>query len=113
MQSLRFDNAFVRHLPADSSAENRRRQVHGALYSHVQPTPVASPRLIAHSREMAQTLGISEAEIHSPRFAEIFGGNTLLEGMQPFAANYGGQQVGQWGGPVGDGGAAPPGAGVH
>jgi uncharacterized protein YdiU (UPF0061 family) len=113
MQSLRFDNAFVRHLPADSSTENRRRQVHGALYSHVQPTPVASPRLIAHSREMAQTLGISEAEIHSPRFAEIFGGNTLLEGMQPFAANYGGHQFGSWAGQLGDGRAITLGEAIN
>jgi uncharacterized protein YdiU (UPF0061 family) len=113
MQSLRFDNAFVRHLPADASTENRRRQVHGALYSHVQPTPVASPRLIAHSREMAEVLGISEAEIHSPEFAQIFGGNGLLEGMQPYAANYGGHQFGNWAGQLGDGRAITLGEAIN
>jgi uncharacterized protein YdiU (UPF0061 family) len=103
MQSLRFDNAFVRHLPADSSTDNRRRQVHGALFSHVQPTPVAAPRLIAHSREVAQMLGIDAAAIQGPEFAQIFGGNALLEGMQPYAANYGGHQFGNWAGQLGDG----------
>ena len=103
MQNLRFDNAFVRHLPADSIAGNRRRQVHGALYSHVQPTPVAAPRLIAHSREMAERLGIGEDEILSPEFAQVFGGNALVEGMQPYAANYGGHQFGNWAGQLGDG----------
>ena len=31
LQTLRFDNAFVRELPADPEAGPRRRQVHGAL----------------------------------------------------------------------------------
>jgi len=103
MQGFHFDNRFVRSLPADSEVGPRRRQVHGALYSRVDPTPVAAPRVIAHSPEMAALLGISDADIASPEFARIFGGNTLLEGMQPYAANYGGHQFGQWAGQLGDG----------
>jgi uncharacterized protein YdiU (UPF0061 family) len=103
MQSLRFDNSFVRHLPADPQTGNRRRQVHGALFSRVEPTPVAAPRLIAHSREMAATLGIPESDVARPEFAEVFAGNRLLEGMQPYAANYGGHQFGNWAGQLGDG----------
>lgn len=103
MQPLRFDNAFVRELPADAQQGTRRRQVHGALYSHVDATPVEAPRLIAHSREVAALLGISETDIASPQFAQIFGGNALLDGMQPYAANYGGHQFGAWAGQLGDG----------
>ncbi len=103
MQAPRFDNAFVRDLPADPETDPRRRQVHGALFSHVRPTPVAAPRVIAWSREMAATLGFSEADIRSPQFAQVFGGNALLEGMQPYAANYGGHQFGNWAGQLGDG----------
>ena len=33
----------------------------------------------------------------------MFGGNRLLEGMQPWASNYGGHQFGQWAGQLGDG----------
>ncbi|HZQ63295.1 MAG TPA: YdiU family protein [Casimicrobiaceae bacterium] len=103
MQELRFDNAFVRELPADAEEGARRRQVHGALYSRVQPTPVSAPRLIAYSREMAQELGLSDAYVASPDFAAVFAGNAIAEGMEPYAANYGGHQFGNWAGQLGDG----------
>ncbi len=103
MQSLSFDNAFVRELPADPTTGPGRRQVHGALYSHVEPTPVAAPRLVAWSREVAAMLDIDPADIESPAFAQVFGGNALLDGMQPYAANYGGHQFGNWAGQLGDG----------
>jgi len=103
MFKLRFDNAFVRDLPGDPEQGARLRQVEGALYSQVDPAPVAAPRLLAHSAEMAATLGFSEAEVATPEFAQLFGGNALLDGMQPYAANYGGHQFGQWAGQLGDG----------
>ncbi|MEO8999061.1 MAG: protein adenylyltransferase SelO [Rhodanobacter sp.] len=103
MFKLRFENAFVRDLPGDPEQGARLRQVEGALYSPVDPTPVAAPQLLAHSAEMAATLGFSEAEVATAEFAQLFGGNTLLEGMQPYAANYGGHQFGNWAGQLGDG----------
>ena len=103
LTSLRFDNAFVRDLPGDSDSGWWPRQVVGALYSRVDPTPVAAPRLIAWSAEMAAVLGLEETEIQAPEFAQIFAGNALVEGMEPFAANYGGHQFGQWAGQLGDG----------
>ncbi len=103
MQALRFDNAFVRDLPADPHTGPQRRQVHGALFSHVQPTPVSAPRLVAYSREVAVQLGLENADIESDDFALVFGGNALIDGMQPFSANYGGHQFGHWAGQLGDG----------
>ncbi len=103
MFTLNFDNAFVRELPGDPEQGSRRRQVEGALYSRVEPTPVAAPSLLVHSAEMAATLDLTEADVNSPEFAEIFGGNGLLDGMQPYAANYGGHQFGNWAGQLGDG----------
>ncbi len=103
LSALHFDNAFVRELPGDNETGPRRRQVHGALYSRVDPEPVAEPRLIAYSPEVAALLGISAADIGSPLFAQVFGGNALLDGMQPYAANYGGHQFGNWAGQLGDG----------
>lgn len=103
MFDLRFDNAFVRELPGDPEQGPRLRQVDGALYSRVDPTPVAAPRLLAHSAEMAATLGFSAADVATPEFAQLFGGNALLDGMQPYAANYGGHQFGNWAGQLGDG----------
>ncbi len=101
--ALRYDNAFVRDLPGDPRDGPARRQVHGALYSRVRPTPVAAPRLIAYSREVAALLGFDAHDLRSPAFAEVFGGNAVLPGMSPYAANYGGHQFGQWAGQLGDG----------
>ncbi len=103
MPTFQFDNAFVRDLPGDPEQGARLRQVEAALYSRVDPTPVATPRLLAHSAEMAARLGFSEADVASPDFAQLFGGNALLDGMQPYAANYGGHQFGHWAGQLGDG----------
>jgi uncharacterized protein YdiU (UPF0061 family) len=103
MLGLRFDNRFVRELPADPSRENRPRQVSGAAYSFVDPTPVRAPRLLAHAREVAADLGLRDAQVRAPDFAEVFAGNRTLPGMQTYAACYGGHQFGHWAGQLGDG----------
>ena len=103
MDPLRFDNRFLRELPGDPETGPRVRQVEGALWSAVEPAPVRAPRLLAHSREMAALLGFSESQVRSPEFAEVFAGNRLLPGMQPYAGNYGGHQFGHWAGQLGDG----------
>ena len=98
-----FDNSFTRELPADPQAANFRRQVHGACYSRVLPTPVAAPHLIAYAREVAELLDISPAICESTEFVQVFAGNKLLDGMDPSAMCYGGHQFGQWAGQLGDG----------
>ncbi|NZA27361.1 YdiU family protein [Luteimonas sp. SJ-92] len=103
MHQPTFDNAFLRELPGDPESGPRLRQVHGAAWSRVSPTPVAAPRLLAHSREMAAALGFADSDVRSSQFARVFAGNALLEGMDPFASNYGGHQFGQWAGQLGDG----------
>lgn len=103
MLNPHFDNRFVRDLPGDPDTGPGIRQVHGAAYSRVSPTPVSTPRLLAHSEEMARRLGFSETDVASEEFAHVFGGNALLPGMEPYAANYGGHQFGQWAGQLGDG----------
>jgi uncharacterized protein YdiU (UPF0061 family) len=103
MTELNFDNAFVRDLPGDPDGGRGSRQVQGAVYSRVDPAPVTAPRTVAWSREMAGALGFTEADIASPFFAQVFGGNGVLEGMQPWASNYGGHQFGAWAGQLGDG----------
>ncbi|HET8818541.1 MAG TPA: YdiU family protein [Xanthomonadaceae bacterium] len=100
---FRFDNAFVRELPGDPVTGPGVREVTGALWSAVRPTPVAAPVLLAHSAEMAERLGLDAGDVASPEFARVFGGNALLPGMQPYAANYGGHQFGHWAGQLGDG----------
>jgi uncharacterized protein YdiU (UPF0061 family) len=101
--SPRFDNRFVRELPGDQETRNFRRQVHGACWSPAEPTPVAGPRLVAWSREVADLLGLSEHDVSSQQFASVFAGNELLPAMVPYAACYGGHQFGTWAGQLGDG----------
>src|SRR5262245_17371150 len=102
LAGLRFENTFVRDLPADPVLTNVPRQVSNASYTRVDPTPVAEPRLLAWSEAMGKTLGIgrpgSKGEV-----VEVLGGNRVLPGMQPYAARYGGHQFGQWAGQLGDG----------
>ena len=103
LPALHFDNAFLRELPGDPDAGPGIRQVHGALWSRVDPEPVAAPRLLAHSEEVAARLGFDAPAVASPEFAAVFAGNALMRGMAPFAANYGGHQFGHWAGQLGDG----------
>ena len=98
-----FDNTFLRDLPGDPEISARRRQVLGACWSRVEPTPVAAPTLLAHAPEVAELVGFTDADVTSDWFPRVFGGNALLPGMQPYAACYGGHQFGTWAGQLGDG----------
>jgi serine/tyrosine/threonine adenylyltransferase len=99
---LRFDNSFVRELPGDPEATPWRRQVR-ELYSRVMPTPVDAPALVAVSPEVAALLDLDTAALADPAWARVLGGNALVDGMDPYAANYGGHQFGHWAGQLGDG----------
>ena len=98
-----FDNRFTRELPADTETANFRRQVHGACYSRVTPTTVTAPHVIAYAHEVAELLDITPESCELPHFVEVFSGNKLLPGMDPFAMCYGGHQFGHWAGQLGDG----------
>ncbi len=103
LRGLRFDNRFTRELPADPSDVVRPRQVIGAAYSRVSPTPTAGPALIAYSPEVAEKVGVDERALQSPAFTAVFSGNAVVSGMDPHAACYGGHQFGNWAGQLGDG----------
>jgi serine/tyrosine/threonine adenylyltransferase len=103
LKTLNFDNRFVRELPADLSNGAGTRHVVGAAYSFVAPTSVSTPKLLAYSAELAASLVLNDADIHSKEFLNAFSGNQLLPGMEAYAANYGGHQFGHWAGQLGDG----------
>lgn len=113
IDALHFDNRFIRELPADPEPDNYRRQVYEACYSFVKPTPVSRPKLVAYSREMAELLDVSIADCESDDFSQIFAGNLLSRGMEPYACCYGGHQFGQWAGQLGDGRAINLGEAVN
>jgi len=103
LNDLTFDNRFTRELPADPDTSNTRRQVQGALYSRVHPTPVADPQVLAIADEVAADLGLDPSVVDDPQFAQVMAGNEVLDAMDPFAMVYGGHQFGNWAGQLGDG----------
>ena len=103
LNKLQFDNRFISHLPADKETLNHRRQVDEACYSEVLPTAVSNPELVAYAKEVAALFDLSEADCQTDMFTQVFAGNQLANGMQPYAMCYGGHQFGHWAGQLGDG----------
>jgi serine/tyrosine/threonine adenylyltransferase len=103
LDDLIFDNRFIRELPADTETINNRRQVIGACYSRVLPTPVEKPQRVAYSREVAELLDLPTEVCESDDFIQAFAGNRLAAGMESYATCYGGHQFGNWAGQLGDG----------
>jgi uncharacterized protein YdiU (UPF0061 family) len=100
---LQFDNRLLKALPGDPETATQPRMVKGAVWSRVRPTPVAAPSLVAYSKDMATTLGISESDIANPLLIASLAGNVVLPGSEPYATVYGGHQFGHWAGQLGDG----------
>jgi serine/tyrosine/threonine adenylyltransferase len=103
LDHLKFDNRFVSELPGDQETRNYPRQVLGACYSLVSPTKVTKPKTVAYSKEVADLLDLPEQVCLSEDFAQVFAGNRLVPGMEPYASCYGGHQFGHWAGQLGDG----------
>lgn len=101
--NVTIENDFVGSLPADPIQENYLRQVRGACFSFVEPSRAGKPQLLSYSGDLAASLGFSEVDCGSSDFLEVFSGNSLLDGMKPFAMCYGGHQFGNWAGQLGDG----------
>ena len=103
LTELAFDASFVRELPGDPVLDNVPRAVRNACYTRVDPTPVATPQLLAWSDAVGTMLGVAPPACATGPAAQVLGGNRVLPGMQPYAARYGGHQFGQWAGQLGDG----------
>jgi len=91
-----FESRFVDTFPGDSNTRNSSRQVCGACFSFVIPTPVSNPNLAAYSNELAEQLGFDLDWMRTKQAASVLGGNELLPGMKPYAACYGGHQFGNF-----------------
>ena len=103
LETLKFDNLVLRTLPVDEDERNCIRQVAGACFSLVEPTPVSNPRTVAYSAAAMALLDLSETELERSEFAEYFSGNKVLPGARPAAHCYCGHQFGYFSGQLGDG----------
>jgi uncharacterized protein YdiU (UPF0061 family) len=97
MKSLNWVSRFLDETPGDSEVGGKPRQVLGACWSRVEPTPTPKPVLRLWSYKMAEELGVDYGG------DEILGGKDILDGMDCYAQRYGGHQFGNWAGQLGDG----------
>nr|XP_039251485.1 protein adenylyltransferase SelO-1, mitochondrial-like [Styela clava] len=105
LQDLKFDNLALRELPVDTSRVPGSRQVSGACFSLVTPTPVKSPKVVGVSKSALSLLDLSDNAIESKDFAEYFSGNKIMSGSEPASHCYCGHQFGYFSGQLGDGAA--------
>jgi hypothetical protein len=75
IEKLNFDNSSLRNLPVDPDRRNVTRQVPGACFSRVDPTPLKNPQLIAYSADVLRDCLELDADNEAKRkeFAEYFG----------------------------------------
>lgn len=105
LDNLNFDNLALRALPVEDAdpTDLTQRQVHGACFSRVFPTPVDTPALVCASEDALALVDVSPEEIKRGDFAEFFSGNKILMGSEPAAHCYCGHQFGYFSGQLGDG----------
>src|SRR6267142_445207 len=84
LATLEFDDSFARTLPGDPETRNFVRQVPGARYSRITPTPVSAPRLLAWSDDCAALLGLSRPTTDAGATVDILAGNELAASMRPY-----------------------------
>ncbi|XAH26060.1 YdiU family protein [Xylophilus sp. GW821-FHT01B05] len=74
-----------------------------AFFTALRPTPVPVPHLLSVSAPVAQSLGLDPSALDKPEVLDVFAGNRLPAGTQPYASVYSGHQFGVWAGQLGDG----------
>ena len=97
LSSLNWVSRFLDETPGDEVTGGKPRQVPGACWSRVAPTPIPNPELRLWSKEMGDELNLKMGD------EDCLGGNKLVQGMDAYAQRYGGHQFGNWAGQLGDG----------
>jgi len=73
------------------------------FYARVNPTPVATPRLVKVNRELAHKPGLDPDALASAQGVAILAGNLVAVGSEPLAIAYAGHQFGHFVPQLGDG----------
>lgn len=103
LETLSFNNLALRSLPIDKDTQNVIRQVKGACFTLVKPTPVENPTLVSYSSDALALLDLPPSEVNRPEFVQYMSGNKLLRGSQTAGHCYCGHQQGYFSGQLGDG----------
>src|SRR5260370_32880287 len=85
---------------ADNAAffgfENTYARLPEHFYARVNPTPVATPRLVKVNLELARDLGLDPDALASAQGVAILAGNLVAVGSEPLAMAYAGHQFGHF-----------------
>ncbi len=100
---IKLTTSFTSELSADKSQSTMPRQVAGAAFSRTNPATFSQPTLVSWNADLASQLGLEELTNEPAYAANVFSGQRLLEGSDPYAMAYGGHQFGNWAGQLGDG----------
>jgi hypothetical protein len=68
---LSIDNSFVRALPADPLLLNEAREVRGACFTRVDPTPVRAAEVPGWASAVGELLGASPPDSRQPGWSIV------------------------------------------
>ena len=83
--------------------ENTYARLPQRFYARLDPTPVATPKLVKLNVALARKLGLDPDALASPEGVEILAGNRVAKGSEPLAQAYAGHQFGHFVPQLGDG----------
>src|SRR5580698_8408670 len=85
------------------SFDNTYARLPERFYARVNPTPVATPRLVKLNVELARSLKLEPHALASEQGVQILAGNRVAKGSEPLALAYAGHQFGYFVPQLGDG----------
>jgi uncharacterized protein YdiU (UPF0061 family) len=83
--------------------DNSYARLPNRFYARLQPTPVATPKLLKLNLPLARQLGLDPDALSSPEGVAMLAGNRLPPGAEPIAMAYAGHQFGNFVPQLGDG----------
>lgn len=102
---FKFSACRLLDLPIEENRQNYvRSYIKGAIFSHVDPTPLSSPKMVCFSDSaLTAILDLDPSVTESQEFIEFVTGNNILTSSTPLSHRYGGYQFGVWASQLGDG----------
>ncbi|MFZ6862647.1 protein adenylyltransferase SelO [Undibacterium sp. Ji67W] len=98
-----FINAMQNHHLNDFFQNSLFSSLPASFFTHLRPTPLPSPYLVAFSEKMANEHSVLFNRFQETEAVEIFSGNKIPFTANPLASVYSGHQFGVWAGQLGDG----------
>ncbi len=72
------------------------KELPAQFFSNAKPEPVASPTIVIFNEDLAQAIGVDIASFNDRQKADLFSGNKVVDGSEPFSQAYAGHQFGHF-----------------